>query len=801
MLGSTISHYRITEKMGAGGMGVVYQAEDIRLNRAVALKFLPPAVEHDPQALSRFEREARTASSLNHPNICTVYDIGEEGGQHFIVMELLDGKSVAHINEEKPLNIDAVLELAIQIADALDAAHSKGIVHRDIKPDNIFVTVREQAKILDFGLAKLGGQRVGPGAASDTEITADNNLTQPGTIVGTVAYMSPEQVRGEELDQRSDLFSFGLVLYEMVTLRRAFTGDSVGMVYDAILNRAPVAPSAVRADLPRKLDEIIGKCLDKNRKFRYQSAADVRTDLQRLRRELATKETESWAVSAPQAHSNGRRRGLAIAAVVVTIAALAGLFYLMTRRRGGVESALGPIHSMAVLPLQNVSGDPNQDYFADGLTEELINSLAHIGSLRVTSRTSVMRFKGSTKTLPEIARALGVDAVLEGTVRREADRMFVTAQLVLGSTDQSVWAEKYDRDVRDVLTLQGDIARAIAVSVKSQVSPTEGTRLTSARPVNPESYEAYLRGRYFYNRRDAESLRKSLDFYKQAINVDPNYAQAYSGLADSYALIGYQNILAPRDSFPLAKDAVEKALTLDPNLAEPHASLGYIRMYYDWDFAGAEREFKKSIELNSNYVVAHWSYSILLSALLRPAEAEAEIKRAGQLDPLSIIVATDIGFELYYDRKYDQAIKQLQLAIEMNPKAPMPHFWLGRTYQALGRYEEALKAYEEGGPGIGDAPPTRAGVGHLYGVWGKREKALEVLAELDSKSKTSYVSPWTKAIIYAGLGDKEKVFEYLGQAYEERSDWLVWLKRDPRWDPFRDDPRFSELLHRVGLGT
>ena len=549
MVGQTVSHYRILEKLGSGGMGVVYKAEDTLLGRSVALKFLPEALAQDRKFLERFRREARAASALDHPNICTVYDIGEHNGTPFLVMACLEGQTlrqrlaVAGVYDPRAaghrpaLQIDEVLELGIQIADGLEAAHTKGIVHRDIKPANIFVTTRGQAKILDFGLAKWTGVGAGLKHAPSGEATAaaEESLTSTGMAVGTFEYMSPEQVRAEELDARTDLFSFGLVLYEMATGRRAFTGDSPGTVFDAILNRAPISPLRVNPELPPELGRIISKAIEKDRKLRYQTAAELKADLERLKHETAGKAGAGlallWWARRAAALQKRRMLVLGVSALLACLAVLVGL------NVGGLRDRLAPragprrVQSLAVLPLANLSGNPEQEYFADGMTEELITSLAKISALKVISRTSMMQYKGTKKPLPQIAKELNVDAVIEGSVLREGGQVRITAQLIQASTDQHLWAESYQRDLRGVLALQGEIASAIADKVRAALTPTERTRLASARPVNPEAYEAYLKGMQYWYKLTPQDLDTALEYFELALKKDPNYAPAHSGVA------------------------------------------------------------------------------------------------------------------------------------------------------------------------------------------------------------------------------------------------------------------------------
>jgi serine/threonine protein kinase/tetratricopeptide (TPR) repeat protein len=790
LLGQTVSHYRMLEKLGGGGMGVVYKAKDTRLVRFVALKFLPDNVAHDPLALERFRREARAASVLNHPGICTIYDIGEQDGLAFIAMEFIDGETLRSHIHETPLSFEEILKLGIQIAEALDAAHAEGIIHRDIKPANIFVKKRGQAKVLDFGLAKLVPKGLASANPDFADESPDSNSIA-GIISGTPSYMSPEQIRGDDLDPRTDIFSFGLVLYEMATGRQAFGGRTGGTIIEAILTRPPVSVRSINLDIPPRLERIIDKALQKDRDQRYQHAAEVLADLQQLKRDTdsgrggiqANPESVLLPTESPLS-STGKRRSRTS---TVQTAAL---------RPERLSKGIG---SLAVFPFENVSGDPENEYLSDGIPGSLINILATIPRLRVIAQSTVFRYKGRRIDPQAVGRELNVRAVLTGRIMQSGGSLRIGTELVDVASGTQLWNAQFDRKPGDIFVIQDEISSEISGKLRLQLTRAEKKRLIKRHTEDAEAYRLYLKGRHHWNRWTEEGFYKAIEYFQQAIAKDPGYVLAHTGLAESYVLLGWNSYLPPKDAFPKAKAAAMTALQLDPGLGEVHTPWAAVLWLYDWQWQDAQTEFKRSLELNPTYPTANHWYAEYVMTMGRQVEAIAKQKKSQELDPLSLIINVAIGWASYMARRYDEALEQLLRTVELDPNYAVTYWILGLLYRITGRYELAITAGEKGVNLSGGSPLMRAALAHTYGMSGRAKEALKVLDDLTELARRKYVAPPFLAGIHIGLGETERAIEYLEKSYEEHSHWLIYLHIDPSMDALRSNPRFQDLLRRVAL--
>lgn len=778
LIGRRLGDHSVLELIGQGGMGIVYRARDERIGREVAIKVLPSDALADERAKARFRTEALVLSRLNHPNIETLFEFDTEDGIDFIVTEYVPGPTLDTVLAAG-LAESEVVKLGVQLADGLAAAHDQGIVHRDLKPNNIRLAMDGRAKILDFGLAKTLRQ------INDTQSTLDWSATAPGA--GTPPYLSPEQLLGRRVDLRTDIYGLGTVLYEMATGRRPFSTDHEHGLVDQILHDVPVAPHLVRSGISPQLEQIILKCLAKDSDQRYQTAREVKQQLQVLQSDSATPVTHAVAAG-PWASINR-----SVATLVILAALLVAVFHWRDRilRR---PSTAG-ISSIAVLPLANLSGDPSQEYFADGMTEQLISELTQIHSLRVISRGSVMAYKGNRRPLSEIARELHADGIIQGSVMRSKQRVRITVELTRTAEEKNLWSQSYEGDLNDILRLQADVAKAITQEIRVNLTSQEQELLASRRTVKPEAYEAYLKGRFYWNKRGAEAA-KSVGNFRQALEIDPDYAPAYAGLADYY---GSADNLPPRVANPLARRYAELALQKDERLAEAHTALALVKSHADRDWAGAEIEFRRALELSPNQADVHRMYAVYLAARGRASEAVREIRRAQELEPLSVAISVTAGFISYFARDYDGALAHCRNALDLDRNLAGAHDCLGTVWLAKRMYPQAISECQTAIALSNNSPARTATLARAYALSGRTAEARKILEDLHTTSNVRYVSPYLIATIHAALGDKNQALDWLEKAYEDESGSLIWLNSEPAFDNLRRETRFQNLLQRLAF--
>lgn len=790
-MGETISHYKILEKLGQGGMGVVYKAEDTKLKRIVALKILPAELVRDEEARERFLREAQAASSLQHENICAIHEIGETpDGRMFICMDCYDGGTLKERIAGGPLPVSEAIDIADQIAAGLSEAHGAKIVHRDIKPANVMVTRRGVAKILDFGLAKPAGTAT---------------LTKTGSTMGTVAYMSPEQARGDKVDHRTDIWSSGAVLYEMIAGRPPFRGEYESAVLYSIAHESPEPVTALRTGVPLELERIIDKCLTKDAAERYQTAADFSADLRRLKREIFERTTRPAARGeSPKGVSRGRRIGVigaGVAAILMTLLAIFDVGGVRERFAGGRRAGRpGPIESLAILPFVNVEHDPDTDYLSDEIPASITSNLSRLSSLRVVPRSSAFRYRGSEGDLAAVGRKLNVRAILTGQVRVRGEDLSIWAELVDVAADRQLWGEHYSIKLSDILAFEENIAERITDALRVTLTESDRDRLSKGQTENAEAHRLYLKGRYFWNKRSEEGTRNAIGYFQHAIEKDPVYALAYTGLADSYSILAAFGIAAPREVFPKAKAAASRALEIDSTLAEAHVSLALILQHYDWNWLESEKEYRRAIELDPTYATAlHW-YGLLLLTLRRDEEAIATSEKAVRLDPLSLPIGASLGMVYLATQQYEKAETQCLKVIEMDSSFAMARTVLATVHIEMGLYDKAIDELKAVAELPTSTPEDIAYLGYGYARGGRANEARKILAELGARAEQRYVPPAFFSSIYAGLGEMAEAFKWIEKAYEERDFYLEGFPRSIEGSPAAADPRAIELMRRMGLG-
>ena len=831
-----ISHYRIVSKIGAGGMGEVYLAQDMRLDRKVALKILPADVASNRDRMERFIREAKSAAALSHPNIAQIFEIGEDDGTHFIAMEFVDGVTLRQKIHGERIELGKLLRHLQHVAEGLAKAHAAGIVHRDLKPDNIMITHDGHAKVLDFGLAKLIEPQLADANAGDHDNVATAIMKQqstPGVIMGTVGYMSPEQAQGQtkEIDQRSDIFSFGCILFEATTGKKPFEGDSIvkslhSLIYEPAPQIKDLNPSA-----PADLQRIVRRCLAKDKEERYQTIKEVAIELKELRRELEsgadfdttvpppassatalrtdggstiqstvarsgsmppTASSAEYLVSGIRKHK--RSVGVTLAILLVVIS---GAGYWFFKYRGSAGGGNEAINSIAVLPFQNKSDDADTDYLSDGLAESLIFRLSQIPGLKVSPTSSVMRYKGKDTDVAKTANELGVDAVMTGRLVKRGDNLNITVELVDIRNNKSLWGEQYERKMSDLLATQREIAAAITQKLQLKLAGNDTKGISKRYTDNNEAYQLYLKGRFYFARRTDEDIRRSIELFQQAIKLDPKFALAYVGVAESYNVMPSYPYMSPNEANPFAKAAVAKALEIDPDLPEAHTVAGMIAATYDWDWVKAEREFKRSLELDANLAITHYRYAwVYLSPLGRHDEAIAEMRRAMELEPLSLVQGANFAAVYLYARQFDKALDQARKTYDLDPNLVTSQNWMCHSLDVNGMYAESLAISEKAAL---SNRSLEAALGYAYAKGGRRQEAEAVLKQWKEIEKTKYVSNYWMAVVHVALGERDAAFAELEKAYQAHDWFLQRLKVDPFMDSLRNDPRFADLVKRVGL--
>jgi len=806
MIAESIAHYRIIKKLGAGGMGEVYLALDTKLDRKVALKVLQPDSLAEANLKRRLVREAQAAAKLDHPNICAVYDVNEAASLTYIVMQYIEGETLADKMERQPLELSTAMAIAEQATEGLAEAHAHGVVHRDLKPQNMMITPRGQLKILDFGLAK----QMRSSDSVDVEASTATLLSTPGHVIGTVPYMSPEQLRGEPLDASSDIFSLGVAFYEMLAGKHPFQDKSAAVTMSRIMLSDPIPTEQFHAQVSPELQALLSKMLSKDKAARYQSAQDLLTDLRQLPAQLSTNEAQAAVTTTKQFSAITTNETVAEGSFSkarrykwVVLASALALILLVVAISQFVST--GHLDSLAVLPFSYVSSDPqlmanpDREYLSDGLTESIINNLSQLANLKVIARSSVFRYKGKDLPVQAIGRELNVRAVLNGEIKQQGDELTINVELMDVKENRSIWGDTYQRKTADIQTVQKEIARTVSEKLRLKMTGADQTQLAKTYTESGEAYEAYLKGRYHWNKRTDDGFKQATNFFQEAIDKDPNYALAYTGLADCYTLRSDYGFLAPKEGYALAKGAVTLALKYDESLAEAHTSLASIKAVTDWDWQGAENEYRKALELNPKYPTAHHWYAAQLLLQGRLDQALQEIKTAQQLDPLSLGINKDFAVILLYARDYDKALEQCRKTLEIEPDFGAMFTYIAQIYELQGKYAEATAELEKAHASAPEDVEITYALGQAYALMGRKDEALKISNELNQPGKNSTYLRKEAAYLYALLGEKEQAIAILQKAAEDHYMPVAELKMDPRLDELRKDPRVVEILQKIGL--